>query len=178
MKEIRKLKTEELSRVSVKEFEQQHKNNFVLVLDNIRSMHNVGATFRTADSFAAERVYLCGITAQPPHRDIHKTALGADKSVKWEYEKEIKNCIEKLKSIGYVVYVIEQTTNAASLATLSFDKDKKYAFVFGNEAFGISEEILPLADGAIEIPQYGTKHSLNVSVCVGIISWNYLAALS
>ena len=137
-------------------------------------MHNVGSTFRTSDAFAIEKLYLCGITAQPPHRDIYKTALGAEESVDYTYEKEITDCLINLKSKGYKIIIIEQTDKSVTLKNFKVKKDEKYAFVFGNEAFGVSEEALPYSDLSVEIPQFGTKHSLNVSVCIGVVLWNFI----
>ncbi len=172
---MRKLTMEELNRVSVEEYKQQNNNNnLVIVLDSIRSMHNVGSTFRTADSFGVGHIYLCGITAKPPHREIEKTALGATESVSWTYIENTVNCLQSLQSLGYETLCIEQTTNSISLQDFEFSKDKKYALVFGNEVFGVDDEAILLCQQAIEIPQSGTKHSLNISVCVGVIVWQYL----
>ena len=171
---MKKLSMEELNRDSVEEFKQKSKHPVVIVLDNIRSMHNVGSTFRTSDAFLVEKIVLCGITAQPPHREIHKTALGATDSVTWEYEKESFTALEKLKAEGYQIVLVEQTDNSILLQEAEFKEDEKYAFVFGNEAFGVQDSLLPLADTVLEIPQFGTKHSLNVSVSIGVILWSYL----
>jgi tRNA G18 (ribose-2'-O)-methylase SpoU len=164
---------EELNRISVEEYKQQE-SNIVVVLDNIRSMHNVGAAFRTADSFGVGALYLCGITAQPPHREIEKTALGATDSVKWSYYTQTEDCLSQLIEAGYNIVAIEQTTNSIHLQNFDFQQDKKYALVFGNEVFGVSDEAIAKCEAAIEIPQSGTKHSLNISVCVGIVLWQYL----
>jgi tRNA G18 (ribose-2'-O)-methylase SpoU len=170
---MRKLTMEELNRVSVEEYKQQDNNKLVLVLDNIRSMHNVGSTFRTADSFGVGHIYLCGITAQPPHREIEKTALGATDSVSWTYTEKTAECLKNLQNLGYEIVAIEQTTRSIALQDFKFNKDKKYALVFGNEVFGVDDEAILLCNNAIEIPQSGTKHSLNISVCVGIVVWQY-----
>ncbi len=170
---LRKLTMAELNRISVDEYQQQQ-SNIVVVLDNIRSMHNVGSTFRTADSFGVGEVFLCGITAQPPHREIEKTALGATESVKWTHETDTVLCLEKLKMAGYNLVAIEQTTNSTALQNFDFDSTQKYALVFGNEVFGVSDEAIAICQAAIEIPQSGTKHSLNISVCVGVVLWQYL----
>jgi len=172
---MKKLSIEELNRVSIEEFKKQKKQNAVIVLDNIRSMHNVGSAFRTSDAFSLEKLYLCGITAKPPHREIYKTALGAEESVDFEYFEKIEDCLLKLKNENYEVVLIEQTNNSIPLTSFQTDHSKKYAFVFGNEAFGVSEEALPISDLCLEIPQYGTKHSLNVSVCIGIVLWDFIS---
>lgn len=172
---MRKLSMEELNRVTVEEYKEQNNPNLVLVLDSIRSMHNVGSAFRTADSFGVGHIYLCGITAQPPHREIEKTALGATNSVSWTYSEQIADCMTTLKKSDYEIIAIEQTTNSIALQNFDFKTDKKYALVFGNEVFGVSDEAISVCDAAIEIPQSGTKHSLNISVCVGIVVWQYLA---
>lgn len=168
---MRKLKLEELNRISVKEFKDQPKTPVVLVLDSVRSALNVGSAFRTADAFALEKVYLCGITAQPPHREILKTALGATESVAWSYHKETTELIQELKTQGYQIWAVEQAEGRTWLQDLKTSKNQKIALVFGNEVNGVSNEVIALADGVIEIPQYGTKHSLNVSVSMGITIW-------
>lgn len=172
---MRKLEMDELNRVDIEGFKQQEKNRIAIVLDNVRSMHNVGSAFRTADAFNVEKVVLCGITAQPPHREIHKTALGATESVKWEYEEETNLALQRLKQEGFEVVGVEQVTETVKLNDFTPDSDKKYAFVFGNEAFGMSEEALGYCDFFVEIPQFGTKHSLNVSVTVGVVLWDYIS---
>ncbi|WP_288244728.1 RNA methyltransferase [uncultured Chryseobacterium sp.] len=174
---VQKLKLEELNRIDVETFKTVEKIPLVVVLDNIRSMHNVGATFRTADAFLIRKIVLCGITPQPPHREIHKAALGATESVDWEYESDINTVIADLKSRGFEVVGIEQTTNSKMITDFSIDKSKKYAVILGNEVEGISDEALPHIDSFIEIPQLGTKHSLNVSVCGGIVMWEFAKAL-
>jgi 23S rRNA (guanosine2251-2'-O)-methyltransferase len=174
---VNKLKLEELNRIDVETFKKVEKIPLVVVLDNIRSMHNVGATFRTADAFLIQKIILCGITPQPPHREIHKAALGATESVDWNYESDINAAINDLKSQGFEVVGIEQTTNSQMITDFSIDKTKKYAVILGNEVEGISDEALQNIDYFIEIPQLGTKHSLNVSVCGGIVMWEFAKAL-
>lgn len=172
---MKKLKNEELNRIDVKAFKESQKSNFVLVLDDIRSLNNVGSSFRTGDAFRCEKIYLCGITGKPPHRDIQKTALGATESVSWEYEKDIMNLITKFKEENYQIIAIEQADESLSLEQFSPKADEKYAFIFGNEVFGVKDDIVENADICLEIPQFGTKHSLNISVSIGIIVWDYFA---
>ncbi|MBW8522045.1 RNA methyltransferase [Chryseobacterium chendengshani] len=174
---INKLKLEELNRIDVEAFKKAKKIPLVVVLDNIRSMHNVGATFRTADAFLVQKIILCGITPQPPHREIHKAALGATESVDWSHEKDINVTINDLKSQGFEVVGIEQTTNSQMITDFMIDNTKKYAMILGNEVEGISDEALQNIDSFIEIPQLGTKHSLNVSVCGGIVMWEFAKVL-
>ncbi|REC56731.1 TrmH family RNA methyltransferase [Chryseobacterium piscium] len=174
---VNKLKLEELNRIDVETFKKVEKIPLVVVLDNIRSMHNVGATFRTADAFLVQKIILCGITPQPPHREIHKAALGATESVDWSYENDINVTINDLKSRGFEVVGIEQTTNSTMITDFKIDNTKKYAVILGNEVEGISDEALQNIDSFIEIPQLGTKHSLNVSVCGGIVMWEFAKAL-
>jgi tRNA G18 (ribose-2'-O)-methylase SpoU len=171
---MKKLKTDELGRPSVEEFKNQQKHPVVLVLDNIRSMHNVGSAFRTSDAFAIEEVLLCGITATPPHREIHKTALGAQDSVNWRAFDSTLEAIRSLKKEGYVIIALEHTDKSVFIQEYDFPASK-IAFVFGNEAFGVEEEVLDQSDVVLEIPQYGTKHSLNVSVSIGVTLWHYLS---
>ena len=168
---MRKLKLEELNRVSIEEFQSKEKPRVTIVLDNVRSGHNVGSVFRTCDAFAFEHIVLCGITPVPPHKEINKTAIGANLSVSWSYESEVLDAITQLKKNGYLVYGIEQTTNSVTLRNIEFPRDESIAIVFGNEVNGLSESILSLLDQVIEIDQYGTKHSLNISVCAGIVMW-------
>ncbi len=174
---VQKLKLEELNRIDVETFKTVKKIPLVVVLDNIRSMHNVGATFRTADAFLVPTILLCGITPQPPHREIHKAALGATESVEWSHESEIVTAIHNLKSQGFEVIGIEQTTNSQMITDFTIDPSKKYAVILGNEVEGISDEALEHIDSFIEIPQLGTKHSLNVSVCGGIVMWEFAKVL-
>ncbi len=162
---------DELSRLSVEDFRKIRKLPVVLLLDNVRSLHNVGSAFRTADAFACEKIYLTGITGSPPHREIHKTALGATESVSWEYVREPAEAVGRLKQEGYRIVVVEQTTQSKALHLFATGPDEKVCIVFGNEINGVSDEVLALADEAVEIPQAGTKHSLNISVCVGIVCW-------
>ncbi|MCL1667716.1 RNA methyltransferase [Elizabethkingia ursingii] len=174
---VEKLKLEELGRVDIETFKQSEKIPVIVLLDSIRSMNNVGAVFRTADAFIIEKVVLCGITPQPPHREIHKAALGATESVDWYYEKDVTDALQKLKSEGYKILAIEQTTGSIALNEQVISKDEKYVVIMGNEVDGVSDEALALCDGFIEIPQLGTKHSLNVSVCAGIIMWEFFKNL-
>jgi 23S rRNA (guanosine2251-2'-O)-methyltransferase len=168
---MKKLKLEELNRLSVDQFKQVEKLPVSILLDNVRSLHNVGSAFRTADAFCMEKIYLAGITGTPPHREIEKTALGATESVTWEYQEKPEFVAQQLKSQGYKIIAIEQTTESQSLEKINFAKDEKLCLVFGNEIHGVSDAVIELCDGAIEVPQAGTKHSLNISVCVGIVLW-------
>ena len=177
MHATQKLKLEELGRIDVETFKQTPKTPLVVVLDNLRSMHNVGAAFRTADAFLVEKILLCGITPQPPHREIHKAALGATESVDWQYYESVKEAVIDLKTLGYEVLGVEQTTTSQDITTFAIDPQKKYALVLGNEVDGISDEILTDLDACLEIPQLGTKHSLNVSVCAGIVMWEFFKGL-
>ena len=174
---VQKLKLEELGRIDVETFKQSSKTPLVIVLDNVRSMHNVGAIFRTADAFLIEKILLCGITPQPPHREIHKAALGATESVDWAYFESVTEALQNIKSEGYRVVGVEQTTGSQMITEFDFAKSQKYALVLGNEVEGISDEVLPLCDDFLEIPQQGTKHSLNVSVCGGIVMWEFFKHL-
>lgn len=169
-----KLKLEELNRISASAFKETDKNDFVLVLDSVRSLNNVGSVFRTADAFLAEKIYLCGITGTPPHRDIHKTALGATDTVAWHYEADIALLLATLKQQGYIIVALEQTNESITLNKFEPKLHSKYAFVLGNEVDGVSNEALNLSDMCLEIPQFGTKHSLNVSVATGILVWDYI----
>ena len=169
MEAMRKLRNEELNRLSKAEFEAAAKTPIILILDNIRSLSNVGAFFRTADAFRIEALFLCGITACPPHREIHKTALGADETVKWCYFESTEEACQKLKADGYGIFAVEQVEGSVLLQDFRFEP--KTAYLLGNEVEGVSEAALPYCDGAIELPQEGTKHSLNVSVCAGIVMW-------
>ncbi|MEZ5000910.1 MAG: RNA methyltransferase [Bacteroidales bacterium] len=169
---MRKLKMAELKRKTIDEFRSARKSPFIIVLDNIRSLNNIGSIFRTADAFLAEGVYLCGITATPPHRDIQKTALGATESVDWKYFAESKEAITLLRDSGYLIMAVEQVDNSIMLQDFKPEKGKKYALVFGHEVKGVSDEVLKLSDGSIEIPQLGTKHSFNIAVSAGIVMWD------
>ncbi len=175
---VKKLKLEELGRISPTEYKKAEKLPVTILLDNVRSLHNVGATFRTADAFRIEKIYLTGITGQPPHREIQKTALGATESVDWEYASDSVSLVQKLKSEGYTIVVIEQTSESLSLENFQPAPRAKYCLIFGNEVEGVNESIIEMADLAIEIPQSGTKHSINISVCVGIVVWEVWKKLS
>ncbi|NDV65456.1 RNA methyltransferase [Bacteroides sp. 224] len=169
---MRKLKITELNRISTEEFKEVKKLPLVVVLDDIRSLHNIGSVFRTSDAFRIECVYLCGITATPPHPEMHKTALGAEYSVDWKYVEDTVETVDNLKKEGYIVYSVEQAEGSTMLNELTLDKSKKYAVVLGNEVKGVKQEVINHSDGCIEIPQYGTKHSLNVSVTAGVVIWD------
>ncbi len=173
----KKLKLEELGRIDVETFKQTEKIALVVVLDNVRSMHNVGAVFRTADAFIVEKIVLCGITPVPPHREIHKAALGATESVEWSYEKDISSTLQNLRNEGFQIIGIEQTTTSQNIEDFKLEKTGKYAMVLGNEVDGLTDEAMPIYDAFLEIPQLGTKHSLNVSVCGGIAMWEFFKAL-
>ena len=174
---MRKLKITELNRLSVEEFKQADKLPLVVVLDEVRSLHNIGSVFRTSDAFLVNCIYLCGITATPPHPEMHKTALGAEDTVNWIYKKHTLEAVEELHNEGYTVLAIEQVEGRTMLGDLVLDKDKKYAIVMGNEVKGVQQEVVNACDGCIEIPQYGTKHSLNVSVTTGIVLWEFVNQL-
>ncbi|EGF54704.1 RNA methyltransferase, TrmH family [Bacteroides fluxus YIT 12057] len=174
---MRKLKITELNRISVEEFKEARKLPLVIVLDNIRSLHNIGSVFRTSDAFRIECIYLCGITATPPHPEMHKTALGAEFTVDWKYVNNSVEAVDNLKKEGYVVYSVEQAEGSIMLDELTLDKTKKYAIVMGNEVKGVQQEVIDHSHGCIEIPQYGTKHSLNVSVTAGIVIWDLFKKL-
>lgn len=168
----RKLSMEDLNRSSLETYKNQKKLSVIMVLEDIRSMNNIGSVFRTADAFAIEKIILVGISAQPPHKEITKTALGADESVDWQYFETIDKAIESLKVDNYTIAAVEQTTNSKFLNEFSPSTNQKIAFIFGNEVFGVSEKAIELSDLVIEIPQYGTKHSLNISVTAGIVCWD------
>jgi 23S rRNA (guanosine2251-2'-O)-methyltransferase len=174
---MKKLKLEELGRISVNEFREAEKIPVCILLDNIRSLHNVGSAFRSADAFRIEKIYLTGITGTPPHREIQKTALGATESVPWAYQENPLDVANELRKQGYSILVIEQTTASVPLQEFTPKPSGKYCLVFGNEVNGVSEEVVTIADLAIEIPQAGTKHSLNVSVCLGIVAWEMFRKL-
>jgi len=169
---MRKLANEELGRIEVDEFKEIKKNPIVVVLDNVRSMNNVGSCFRTGDAFLIEKVMLCGITAQPPHREINKTALGATESVEWEHHESTVDAVKKLKAEGYKIMSVEQAENSLSLEEFSPSTGEKYAFIFGNEVYGVEQDVVDASDHCIEIPQFGTKHSLNISVSIGVVLWH------
>jgi tRNA G18 (ribose-2'-O)-methylase SpoU len=169
---MRKLENKELDRKSITDFKEAEKTPIIIILDDIRSLHNIGSVFRTADAFLIEKIYLCGITAIPPHKEIHKTALGATETVAWEYQKEVTEVIQNLKKETIKVFAIEQVENAVFLQNFKVEKSERYALVFGNEVYGVSQKAIELCDGSIEIPQIGTKHSLNISVSTGIVVWD------
>ncbi|MFT6866243.1 MAG: 23S rRNA (guanosine2251-2'-O)-methyltransferase [Cyclobacteriaceae bacterium] len=172
---MRKLKNEELNRISDEAYKSSLKLNACIVLDNIRSMNNVGSAFRTSDAFRIEKIYLCGITATPPHREINKTALGATETVDWQHEKETSELIDKLANDEYIIVSVEQADQSIMLDEFQPDRDKKYAFVFGNEVFGVSDDVIAKSDVVLEIPQFGTKHSLNISVSLGVVVWDFFS---
>lgn len=174
---MRKLKNNELGRISVDEFKDVSKTPLIVVLDNIRSLNNVGSVFRTSDAFLIEKIYLCGITAIPPNKEIHKTALGATESVEWEYVKDTLELVERLKKENVKVLSIEQAENSTMLNEFIPDENQKYAVVFGNEVKGVQQEVVSASDLCIEIPQLGTKHSLNISVSCGIVLWDLFIKL-
>jgi tRNA G18 (ribose-2'-O)-methylase SpoU len=174
---MRKLKNNELGRITVKEFKETKKTPLIVVLDNIRSLNNIGSVFRTSDAFLIEKIYLCGICASPPNKEIHKTALGATESVDWEYEEDTLSVIEKLKASEIKILAIEQTENATKLDAFFPVKHQKYAIVMGNEVKGVQQEVVNASDLCIEIPQLGTKHSLNISVTTGIVLWDLFSKI-
>jgi tRNA G18 (ribose-2'-O)-methylase SpoU len=174
---MRKLKTEELGRVGIDDFKKQEKLPLVVILDSVRSMHNIGSIFRTSDGFAIEKIYLCGISAQPPHREIEKTALGATQSIEWAYSEDVCIVINELKSSGYTIIAIEQAENSTMLNDYQPVNSQKYALILGNEVNGVSDEAMKLIDTCIEIPQFGTKHSFNIVVSAGIVLWDFFAKL-
>ncbi len=169
---MRKLENSELERKSVEDFKTASKTPLILILDDIRSLNNIGSVFRTADAFLIEKIYLCGITATPPNKEIHKTALGATETVDWEYAEDVLTVIQKLKGDKIKVYAIEQVENAIFLQDFSVNQNEKYAVIFGNEVFGVNQKAIEICDGTIEIPQLGTKHSLNIAVSAGIVVWD------
>jgi 23S rRNA (guanosine2251-2'-O)-methyltransferase len=174
---MRKLKNSELDRLSVDEYQDILKTPVTVVLDNIRSCNNIGSVFRTSDALLIEKVILCGITATPPNKDIHKTALDAEKSVPWAYFEETETAVNELKENGYKVFAVEQVENSIMLPDFIPAKDEKVALVFGNEVKGVQQSVINLCDGAIEIPQYGTKHSFNISVSAGIVLWDLVSKI-
>ncbi|HMK07193.1 MAG TPA: RNA methyltransferase [Flavobacterium sp.] len=169
---MRKLENSELQRKSIEDFKDADKTPIILILDDIRSLHNIGSVFRTADAFLIEKIYLCGITAVPPNKEIHKTALGATETVAWEHNSDVLEVIQNLKKDNIEVYAIEQVDNSTFLQNFNINKSKKYALVFGNEVFGVNQNAIEICDGTIEIPQLGSKHSLNISVSAGIVVWD------
>jgi tRNA G18 (ribose-2'-O)-methylase SpoU len=175
---MKKLANEALNRISKEEFKEAEKTPIIIILDDIRSLHNIGSVFRTSDAFLIEKIYLCGITAVPPNKEIHKTALGATETVSWEYAKDVLEVIEKLKAEDVAIYSIEQVENSIMLNDFQPENDKKYALIFGNEVKGVQQEAINLSDGVIEIPQLGSKHSLNISVSAGIVIWDLFQKLN
>ncbi len=169
---MRKLKNSELERLDVDGFKKTSKIPLIVVLDNIRSLNNIGSVFRTSDAFVIEKIYLCGITAQPPHKEIHKTALGATESVTWEYTEDTLELVKKLKELNIKVASIEQADNSIMLQDFNIEPNEKYAVIFGNEVKGVQQEVVSASDYCIEIPQFGTKHSLNISVSCGVVLWD------
>jgi len=174
---MQKLKLDELNRVDIEAFKAQEKLPVVVVLDNVRSMHNVGSVFRTADGFAIEKLYLCGITAQPPHREIEKTALGATQSVEWIHFESTIEAVAALRADGYQIIAIEQAAGSIMLNTYKPSRTKKYALIFGNEVNGVADEVMTQIDECVEIPQFGTKHSFNIVISAGIVLWDFFAKL-
>lgn len=174
---MRKLKNSELDRLSVEDFKQVEKTPIIIILDNIRSLNNIGSVFRTSDAFLVEKIYLCGITATPPHKDIHKTALGSTDTVDWEYVESTMDLVAKLKANDVVICSIEQAENATMLNDFLPKQQTKYALVFGNEVKGVSQDVVSASDFVIEIPQFGTKHSLNISVSAGVVIWDVFSKL-
>ncbi len=168
---MRKLTVEDMHRIDVATFKQAQKLPLIMVLDNVRSLHNVGSVLRTADAFRIEAVYMCGITATPPSAEIHKTALGAEDSVAWQYFEDTLQAVEKLKTEGYTVLAVEQVEGSLKLGDFAFEPQKKYALIMGNEVKGVRQDVVDACHQALEIPQYGTKHSMNVSVTAGIVMW-------
>jgi 23S rRNA (guanosine2251-2'-O)-methyltransferase len=174
---LRKLILDELNRATIEEFKSQKKLPVAVVLDNVRSMHNIGSIFRTSDGFAVEQICLCGITAQPPHREIEKTALGATQSVNWTYHADTTDAIKQLRADGYQIIAMEQAEHSTMLNTFKPAKNTKYALIFGNEVYGVNDDVMQLIDTCIEIPQFGTKHSFNIVVSAGIVLWDFFAKL-
>lgn len=175
---MRKLKITEMNRLSAEEFKSVEKLPLVVVLDNVRSLHNIGSVFRTSDAFRVECIYLCGITATPPHPEMHKTALGAEFTVNWKYVNNVVEAVDNLRADGYTVYSVEQAEGSTMLQNLTLERGRRYAVVLGNEVKGVQQEAIDHSDGCIEIPQYGTKHSLNVSVTAGIVIWDLFKKLT
>lgn len=171
------MKITELNRISAEEFKKAEKLPLVVILDNVRSLHNIGSVFRTSDAFRVECIYLCGITATPPHPEMHKTALGAEFTVDWKYVNNAVEAVDNLRREGYVVFSVEQAENSIMLEDMRLEQGKRYAVVLGNEVKGVQQEVIDHSDGCIEIPQYGTKHSLNVSVTAGIVIWDLFKQL-
>lgn len=174
---MRKLENSELDRKSVADFHEAAKTPIIIILDDVRSLNNIGSVFRTADAFLIEKIYLCGITATPPNKEIHKTALGATETVSWQHYENIIDVIDELKRSGTAIYAVEQVEDSISLETFEIPKNKTTALIFGNEVFGVSQNAIEICDGTIEIPQLGTKHSLNISVSAGVVIWDLFKKL-
>lgn len=172
---MRKLKNEELGRHSVEEYKNVEKNDVILILDQVRSLNNVGSAFRTSDAFNVKKIFLCGITGQPPHRDINKTALGATETVEWEHVESTLDVISRLKNDGWTILAVEQAERSLMLDKFEPKPAEKYAFIFGNEVFGVEQDVVSASDQVLEIPQFGTKHSLNISVTIGVVLWHYIS---
>lgn len=175
---MRKLRNSELNRLTVEKYKETTKTPLVVVLDNIRSCNNIGSVFRTSDALLIEKIYLCGITATPPNKEIHKTALDAEKSVEWKFHEKTEDAVAELKNDGYKIFAIEQVENSILLPDFSTAKDEKLAIIFGNEVKGVQQKVVDICDGTIEIPQYGTKHSFNISVSAGIVLWDLFQKLN
>ena len=174
---MRKLKNSELDRLSIEAFKEAKKTPIIIILDNIRSLNNIGSVFRTSDAFLIEKIYLCGITARPPHKDIHKTALGSTDTVAWEYVENTLDALNKLKAENVKICSIEQAENAIMLNDFKVESNTKYALVFGNEVKGVTQNVVSASDFVLEIPQYGTKHSLNISVSCGVVVWDLFSKM-
>ena len=174
----RKLKNSELDRKSVSEFREAEKTPIIVILDNVRSLNNIGSVFRSADAFLLKKIYLCGITAKPPHKDIQKTALGATETVEWEYTADTLEVVEKLRQQGVKVYSVEQAENSQFLNDFQPQRETTYAFIFGNEVKGVQQQVVSASDGVLEIPQLGSKHSLNISVSAGVVIWDVFSKIS
>jgi len=175
---MRKLENSELDRKSIEDFKKSDKTPLIIVLDDIRSLHNIGSVFRTSDAFLVEKIILCGITATPPNKEIHKTALGATETVTWEHHENVLEVIENLKKENVITMAIEQVESSVFLQDFKVTKNQKYALVFGNEVYGVAQEAVAICDGCIEIPQLGTKHSLNIAVSAGIVVWDLFQKLN
>ena len=175
---MRKLKNSELGRIEIDEFKKTSKTPLIIILDNIRSLNNIGSIFRSSDAFLIEKIYLCGITACPPHKDIHKTALGSTESVNWEYSKNIEELVKSLQKEKIFIWSVEQADESKKLGDLTISRNIKHALIFGNEVKGVSQSVVNLSNDVIEVPQFGTKHSLNVSICSGILIWEFFKSLS
>lgn len=173
----RKLKNSELNRLTPSEFKKAEKLPLIVILDNVRSLNNIGSVFRTADAFLIQKIYLCGITAKPPHKDIQKTALGATESVDWEYAEDALDVVQKLKGQHFTIFAIEQTENSVQLNALEIDPTQRFAVIFGNEVKGVQQSLVSVCEKVVEIPQFGTKHSLNISVSAGVVLWDLFVKL-